>query len=81
MAKYPRILPCLKYSKIVILGFVISLTGAPAPGPPLVATINASIAGDWMTGVKVSPGSPYGRDWSAYIVRLLLVSTGVSKAA
>jgi len=39
-----------------LLGFVIGLTGALAPGPTLVATINASINGDWTTGLKVSLG-------------------------
>jgi threonine/homoserine/homoserine lactone efflux protein len=38
------------------LGFVIGLTGALAPGPTLVATVNASISGNWTTGLKVSLG-------------------------
>ena len=38
------------------LGFFIGLTGALAPGPTLVATINASIAGNWTTGLKVTLG-------------------------
>jgi threonine/homoserine/homoserine lactone efflux protein len=42
--------------QMVFLGFVIGLTGALAPGPTLIATINASIAGDWTTGLKVSLG-------------------------
>jgi threonine/homoserine/homoserine lactone efflux protein len=42
--------------QMVLLGFVIGLTGALAPGPTLVATINASMAGDWTTGLKVSLG-------------------------
>jgi len=42
--------------QMFFLGFVIGLTGALAPGPTLVATINASIAGDWTTGLKVSLG-------------------------
>jgi threonine/homoserine/homoserine lactone efflux protein len=42
--------------QMVLLGFVIGLTGALAPGPTLVATINASITGDWTTGLKVSLG-------------------------
>jgi threonine/homoserine/homoserine lactone efflux protein len=42
--------------QMIFLGFVIGLTGALAPGPTLVATINASIAGDWTTGLKVSLG-------------------------
>ena len=39
-----------------ILGLVIGLTGALAPGPTLVATINASISGDWKIGPKVTAG-------------------------
>src|SRR5665647_306017 len=42
--------------QMFILGFVIGLTGALAPGPTLVATINSSINGDWTTGLKVSLG-------------------------
>jgi threonine/homoserine/homoserine lactone efflux protein len=42
--------------QVVFLGFVIGLTGALALGPTLVATINASIAGDWTIGLKVSLG-------------------------
>lgn len=42
--------------QMVFLGFVIGLTGALAPGPTLVATINASITGDWTAGLKVSLG-------------------------
>lgn len=38
------------------LGFLIGLTGALAPGPTLVATINASLAGNWAAGLKVSIG-------------------------
>ena len=43
-------------ASMLALGFVIGLTGALAPGPTLVATINASLAGDWTTGLKVSLG-------------------------
>ena len=39
-----------------MLGFLIGLTGALAPGPTLVATINASLAGNWTAGLKVSLG-------------------------
>ena len=38
------------------LGFLIGLTGALAPGPTLVATINASLAGNWTAGLKVTLG-------------------------
>lgn len=41
---------------MLVVGFVIGLTGALAPGPTLVATIHASLAGDWKTGLKVSLG-------------------------
>jgi len=42
--------------QMVLLGFIIGLTGALAPGPTLVATINASIYGRWTTGLKISLG-------------------------
>jgi threonine/homoserine/homoserine lactone efflux protein len=38
------------------IGFLIGLTGALAPGPTLVATINASLAGNWTAGLKISLG-------------------------
>jgi threonine/homoserine/homoserine lactone efflux protein len=38
------------------LGFLIGLTGALAPGPTLVATINASLVGNWTAGLKISLG-------------------------
>jgi threonine/homoserine/homoserine lactone efflux protein len=41
---------------MLVVGFVIGLTGALAPGPTLVATIQASLTGDWKTGLKVSCG-------------------------
>lgn len=44
------------FLSMLVLGFVIGLTGALAPGPTLVATINASLAGDWTTGLKISVG-------------------------
>jgi threonine/homoserine/homoserine lactone efflux protein len=44
------------FLSMLVLGFVIGLTGALAPGPTLVATINASLAGDWTTGLKISLG-------------------------
>jgi threonine/homoserine/homoserine lactone efflux protein len=40
----------------LVLGFLIGLTGALAPGPTLVATINASLGGNWTAGLKVSLG-------------------------
>ena len=40
----------------LVLGLLIGFTGALAPGPTLVATINASLKGDWTAGLKVSLG-------------------------
>jgi threonine/homoserine/homoserine lactone efflux protein len=42
--------------QMTVLGFVIGLTGALAPGPTLVATINSSLIGDWTAGLKISLG-------------------------
>jgi threonine/homoserine/homoserine lactone efflux protein len=41
---------------MLLLGFVIGLSGALAPGPTLVATINASLAGSWTAGLRISLG-------------------------
>lgn len=41
---------------MLVLGFVIGLTGALAPGPTLVATVNASLSGSWTAGLKISLG-------------------------
>jgi len=48
--------PMYDLLSMLFLGFVIGLTGALAPGPTLVATINASLAGNWKTGLKISLG-------------------------
>jgi threonine/homoserine/homoserine lactone efflux protein len=42
--------------QVFTLAFALGLTGALAPGPTFVATVNASIAGGWMTGPKVTLG-------------------------
>ena len=41
---------------MLALGFLIGLTGALAPGPTLVATINASLKGGWSMGPRVTLG-------------------------
>jgi threonine/homoserine/homoserine lactone efflux protein len=41
---------------MLVLGFLIGLTGALAPGPTLVAAINASVKGGWTAGPKVTFG-------------------------
>jgi threonine/homoserine/homoserine lactone efflux protein len=52
-----------------LLGLVIGLTGALAPGPTLVATINASISGDWKIGPKVT----FGHMIAEMVIFLLIV--------
>jgi threonine/homoserine/homoserine lactone efflux protein len=42
--------------EMLALGFLIGLTGALAPGPTLVATINASLKGGWSMGPRVTLG-------------------------
>jgi threonine/homoserine/homoserine lactone efflux protein len=40
----------------LLVSFLIGLTGALAPGPTLVATIQSSMKNGWITGPKVSAG-------------------------
>ncbi|TAJ45575.1 LysE family transporter [Methanofollis fontis] len=40
----------------LVIGFVIGLSGALAPGPTLVATIRGSLSGGWTTGPRVALG-------------------------
>ena len=42
--------------QVFLLAFALGLTGALAPGPTFVATVNASISGGWTTGPKVMLG-------------------------
>ena len=58
------------------LGFLIGLTGALAPGPTLVATINAALAGNWTTGLKISLGHI-----AAELVIFLLIILGIASVA
>jgi threonine/homoserine/homoserine lactone efflux protein len=41
---------------MLTLGFIVGLTGALAPGPTLVATINASLKDGWSAGPRVTLG-------------------------
>jgi len=41
---------------ILAMAFTIGLTGALAPGPTLVATINSSLKSGWTAGPKVALG-------------------------
>jgi threonine/homoserine/homoserine lactone efflux protein len=42
--------------QVFTLAFALGLTGALAPGPTFVATVNASLSGGWITGPKVTLG-------------------------
>ena len=42
--------------QMLAIGFTIGLTGALAPGPTLVATINSSLKVGWTAGPKVAAG-------------------------
>lgn len=42
--------------QILAMAFTIGLTGALAPGPTLVATVNTSLKTGWMAGPKVAAG-------------------------
>ena len=60
----------------LVLGFLIGLTGALAPGPTLVATINAALAGDWTAGLRVSLGHMIAES-----VIFLLIILGLARVA
>ena len=42
--------------QMLFMAFTIGLTGALAPGPTLVATVNSSFKDGWMAGPKVAAG-------------------------
>ena len=56
--------------QMFLFAFVVGLTGALAPGPTLVATINASVAGGWTVGPRVT----FGHMLSELIIVLLIVA-------
>jgi len=57
--------------QMLALGFLIGLTGALAPGPTLVATINASLKGGWSMGPLVTLGHA-----AVEILMVLLIVAG-----
>jgi len=59
--------------QMAILGFLIGLTGAVAPGPTLIATINASLKGGWTMGPRVTLGHAV-----VEVVMVLLIIAGLS---
>ena len=46
----------MSLSELVILGYVSGMIGALAPGPTLIATIQSSVQGGWMSGPRVTGG-------------------------
>jgi len=62
--------------QMFILAFALGLTGALAPGPTLVATINASVAGGWTMGPKVTLGHMLSE-----LVLVLVIVAGLATAA
>jgi threonine/homoserine/homoserine lactone efflux protein len=56
--------------QMFVLAFALGLTGALAPGPTLVATINASVAGGWTMGPRVT----FGHMLSELVIVLLIVA-------
>ncbi len=57
------------------LGFIIGLTGALAPGPTLIATINSSLAGGWSMGPRVTLGHAF-----VELLMVIVIITGLSVA-
>jgi threonine/homoserine/homoserine lactone efflux protein len=57
------------------LGFLIGLTGALAPGPTLVATINSSLAGGWSMGPRVTLGHAF-----VELLMVIIIIAGLSVA-
>jgi len=58
------------------VAFAIGLTGALAPGPTLVATINSSLKGGWIMGPKVTFGH-----MAMEVLVFLMVIEGVTMAS
>jgi threonine/homoserine/homoserine lactone efflux protein len=62
--------------QVFLLAFALGLTGALAPGPTFVATVNASLSGGWTTGPKVTLGHML-----AEIVIFVLIVFGLATVA
>jgi threonine/homoserine/homoserine lactone efflux protein len=60
---------------MLALGFLIGLTGALAPGPTLIATINTSLKGGWSMGPRVTLGHAV-----VELVMVLIIIAGFSLA-
>ncbi len=62
--------------QILVMAFTIGLTGALAPGPTLVATVNTSLKTGWTAGPKVAAGHAL-----VEILVFLLIVQGLAAAA
>ena len=60
---------------MLVMAFAIGLTGALAPGPTLVATVNASLKSGWTAGPKVAAGHAI-----VELVIFLLIAQGLAIA-
>lgn len=59
-----------------LLGFLIGLSGALAPGPTLIATIQGAVRGGWKTGPKVTAGH-MAIEIGVFVLVVMGVSTAV----
>lgn len=62
--------------EIIAMAFTIGLTGAVAPGPTLVATVNSSLKSGWTAGPKVAVGHAM-----VELFLFLLIVLGLAAAA
>jgi len=62
--------------EMVAMAFLIGLTGALAPGPTLVATVNSSLKTGWTAGPKIAAGHAL-----VELVLFLLIVFGLAAAA
>lgn len=62
--------------EMLVVAFAIGLTGALAPGPTLVATVNSSLKNGWTSGPKVSIGHAF-----VEMLIFILILMGLSGAA
>lgn len=62
--------------EMVAMAFAIGLTGALAPGPTLVATVNTSLQSGWTAGPKVAAGHAL-----VELFIFMLISLGLAAAA
>jgi threonine/homoserine/homoserine lactone efflux protein len=61
--------------EVLALGFTIGLTGAMAPGPTLLATVNSSLKFGWTSGPKMAAGHAL-----VELVIFILIVQGIAMA-